>query len=211
MEIYENLSLEDMEGEVWKDIEGFEGVYQISNMGRVKSLERKCKSGLHYSRCTIVKQKIRKQNFTPNGYLCVLLSRNGKDIPISPHRMVAKHFIPNPENKPTVDHINTIKYDNRVENLRWFTNKEQMVCNRATYEKVKKVSAENGKRACKIMNEANKRKIRCSTTGKEFDSVKEASEYYNISRPHISSCCKGKRKSCGKLPDGTKLQWEYID
>ena len=211
MKIYENLSLEDMEGEIWKDIKGLEGVYQISNMGRVKSLERKCKLGCHYSRCVIIKEKIRKQNFDVNGYLYVSLSRNGKDIPIRPHKIVAEHFIPNPENKPTVDHINTIRYDNRVENLRWFTRKEQMSCNNITYERVKKASAETGRRVYKLMNEAHKRKIRCSTTGKEFNSVKEASEYYNISRTHISSCCKGKRNYCGKLPDGTKLKWEYID
>ena len=54
------------------------------------------------------------------------------------------------------------------------------------------------------------RRVRCITTGKEFDCIKEAAEFYGIERRHISSCCRGKIKSCGKLKNGTKLVWEYI-
>ena len=123
MEIYKNLSLEDMEGEIWKDIEGFEKKYQISNMGRVKSL-----------RCG--KERILKQSFDGNGYLKVGLTKDGKIKTFTTHKLVAITFIKNIEDKPCVDHINTIKTDNRVENLRFVTHKENSN-NELTKEKMK--------------------------------------------------------------------------
>ena len=114
MEIYKNLSLENMEGEIWKDIEGFEKKYQISNMGRVKALNFK-RSG---------KEKIMKQSFNGRGYLKVGLRKDGKFKTLKVHRLVAQTFIENKENKPCVDHKNTIRTDNRVENLRFVTHKE---------------------------------------------------------------------------------------
>ena len=130
LEIYENLSLEDMEGEVWKDIEGYKGLYQVSNMGRVKSLERMCKTSRnnieHYR---IAYARILRQLPADGRYLRVTLYKNSKSKTIKVHRLVAETFIKNPLNKPTVDHINTIITDNRVCNLRWFTMKEQYSSN----------------------------------------------------------------------------------
>lgn len=96
--------------EIWKDIEGYEGLYQVSNLGRVKKLP------------TILKNSLDKQ-----GYEVVqLVNENGKKKVLKIHRLVANAFIENTENKPQVDHINTIRNDNRVENLRWVTPKENM-------------------------------------------------------------------------------------
>ena len=99
--------------EVWRDIAGYENLYQVSNLGRVKSL---------YNR----NGHIMKLYTSDANYLYALLSDNGKQKPFSIHRLVAKAFIPNPENKPEVNHINGDKHDNRAENLEWCTRRENI-------------------------------------------------------------------------------------
>ena len=208
MEIYKNLSLEDMEDEVWKDIEGYEGLYQVSNKGRVKSLERMCETSKDKSKAQRnVKSKIMVQTLSKKNYPRVGLSKEGKYMVIVVHRLVAKAFVENPMNKKTVDHINTVRTDNRVENLRWLTQEEQFTKNAISKERMDNVRRENQKK----VTEFHKKKVRCVTTGEEFNSIKEASMKYNITDTNISRCCKGKYKHCGKLSDGTKLVWEYIN
>jgi len=106
--------------EVWKDIKNFEGHYQISNLGRIKSI----KSNL-----------IMKQNLKRNGYLNIKLCKNNKEYYLSVHRIVAENFINNPDNKPQVNHINKIKSDNRLENLEWVTISENMIHSSLTQKK----------------------------------------------------------------------------
>ena len=115
-----------MEEEIWKPIKDFEGYYEVSNMGRVRSLNYK-RTG---------KEKILKNIGDYKGYLEIVLTKNGKQKQFKVHRLVAEAFIPNPENKPCIDHINTVKSDNRVENLRWVTYKENSN-NEKTLEKFK--------------------------------------------------------------------------
>ena len=115
-----------MEEEIWKPIKDFEGYYEVSNIGRVRSLNYK-RTG---------KEKILKNIKDYKGYLEVVLTKNGKRKQFKVHRLVAEAFIPNPENKPCIDHINTVKSDNRVENLRWATYKENSN-NEKTLEKFK--------------------------------------------------------------------------
>lgn len=100
--------------EQWKDIEGYEGLYQISNLGRVKSLKFR-KDG----KVGIVRPYINR-----GGYLRVNLWRNYQSDRRLVHRLVAEAFVPNPDNKQYVNHINEIKIDNRAENLNWMTAKE---------------------------------------------------------------------------------------
>jgi hypothetical protein len=107
---YQNLSLEDMPGEVWKDIEETYGRYLVSNRGRVKSLCHKA--------------RIIKQTITNHGYLQARLYVNKAYLRIGCQRLVAKAFITNPEGKPQVDHIDGNKLNNDISNLRWVTAKE---------------------------------------------------------------------------------------
>ena len=110
-------------GEVWRDIKGYEGIYQVSDLGRVKSLEReimRSNGRVTYQKECILKFKIDKD------YYRVGLRKEGKKSFFRINRLVAEAFIPNPENKRTVDHKNEDKLDNRLENLRWATHKEQI-------------------------------------------------------------------------------------
>lgn len=107
--------------EIWKDIQGFENLYQVSNFGRVKSLGNGKSYNSNFSKERILKGKVDK-----DGYIEYSLCKSGKPNFVRSHRLVAMAFIPNIENKPIIDHINNIKDDNRVENLRWVTNQENI-------------------------------------------------------------------------------------
>lgn len=104
--------------ETWKDIKGLEGYYQASRDGFVRSLDRVDCSGRH------LKGSLMKPFKDHGGYLCVVLTKEGKRYRKKVHRLVAEAFIPNPEGKPAVDHIDTDKSNNCVENLRWVTAEE---------------------------------------------------------------------------------------
>ena len=103
--------------EEWKDIKGFEGVYQISSEGKVKSLERYCKSKNGSVR--LKKELILKPFMNTNGYCFVVLRLNNEYKTKSIHRLVAETFIPNPDNLPCVNHKDEVKSNNSVSNLEW--------------------------------------------------------------------------------------------
>jgi hypothetical protein len=109
----------------WKDIEGYEGIYKISNKGDILSLERTAPHTSKSGKVTFrkVNQIVKKPFISNKGYLVIEL-RTGKVCKFSVHRLVAKHFIPNPENKPEVNHINLDTKCNEVWNLEWATKKE---------------------------------------------------------------------------------------
>ena len=95
--------------EIFVSIQGYEGIYEVSNMGRVRSLK-------------FGKKKILKPSKDGNGYLFVKLSKNGKIKYFKVHRLVANAFVENPNNLPQINHINEVKTDNRAVNLEWCTN-----------------------------------------------------------------------------------------
>ena len=107
--------------EEWRDVVGYEGLYQVSDQGRVKSLERKVPIG--YGERT-VKERILKPKTDRYGYLIVSLYAGGKRKTLRVHRLVCEAFHENPDNKPQVNHINEIKTDNRASNLEWATARE---------------------------------------------------------------------------------------
>lgn len=177
--------------EVWKDIEGYEGLYQVSNLGCVKSLTRKVRCKNNKFRIIIGKILIPIQ--TKNGYLFVNLWKNNKIKRVLVHRLVAETFIPNPENKPEVNHINGNKLNNYVDNLEWNTRSEN------TIHSYKIKLRENQKKSISQNNKKMKSKIvyQYDLNGnliKIFPSASEAARHYGYNQSAISECCRGLRK-----------------
>lgn len=179
--------------EEWRDIKGYEGLYQISNLGRVKSL------GNNKSK----KEKILKPRKTC-GYLNVVLSKEGKRNSYQVHRLVAQSFIPNLNNYKEINHKDENKSNNCIENLEWCTREYNVNYGTRIQRASDKMKYSDNPRA---------RKVQCITTGKKFNCIKEASEYYLLkNKENITRCCQGKRNYCGKHPvTGEKLKWKYID
>ena len=168
--------------EIWKDINGYCGYYEISNIGRVKSKKRQTNNS---TTTFMTKEIILKSYLNKAGYPSVALyvSKKKKST-VKVHRLVAKVFISNPHSKKTVNHINGIKTDNRVENLEWATHKENM-----------QHAFETG-----LIPNYNRKPILLLTVDDEpllwFNSVKEAILALKLklnSASNISSCLSGKR------------------
>ena len=159
--------------EEWRDIAGYEGLYQVSNFGRVlhKTSHR------IYSNGTRTELPERFLTLTKNsgGYMQVTLWRNGKRISAKVHSLVANAFIKNPENKPYVNHINGDKTDNRAENLEWTTPSENTLHRYRVLGKTK--CGPSGK------------KVKCINTGEVFNSLSDASRATGIPVGNISSVC----------------------
>lgn len=181
--------------ENWKQVPilDYKDLYEISNRGRVYSVRNK--------RC--LQPKLSK-----TGYYRVSLSSHGIVKIVSIHRLVALAFIPNPENKPTVNHINEIKTDNRVENLEWATIAEQNVHG----TRLKRAKAHTNYRARRIdysvvaikhdyskWDMCNRKSTAVYKDGEligVFDSQKQAADFTNVSKGQVSQCVSGQKKSC---------------
>lgn len=165
--------------EKWKDIEGFKGFYQVSNLGRVKSLK--------YNN-TDKPQIMAASNVY--GYRRIRLGGPGQGVSTGIHILVAKAFIPNPENKPYVNHKNGNKGDNRASNLEWVTRSENAL---HSY----KVLGRKSSGGC------DKRKVQNIETGKIYNSIAETSKD-GFNRTSIIACCKGRYHTAGGY------HWKYI-
>lgn len=172
--------------EIWKDIEGYEGLYQVSNLGRVKSL------GNNKNR----KEKIIKQIKKKDGYLYLKCSKNGESKTFSVHRLVAQAFIPNPNNLPEIDHINTVPTDNRIENLRWCSRKGNMN-NPITLDKITGFNHHKSKPLLQLTANNEILKIWGSSM-----LIEKQKGWRNA---HIWECCRKKRKTY------KGYKWQYVD
>ena len=179
--------------EIWKDIDGYEGLYQISNLGRVKSLprERKTRS------CYITKEKILKQTKNRNGYWGITLHKDYKLKTIAVHILVAKAFVDNPNNYPIVNHKDENPSNPKVDNLEWCT-----VAYNNTYGSAIEKRRKNTnyiEKAKKIMKKVNQYTLEGELI-KTWDSVKEAAMHYKVCPSNITKVCsKDYKQSCGFL------------
>lgn len=171
--------------EIWKDIAGYEGLYKVSNTGKVKSL--------NYNHTG--KEKIMKPGKNTKGYLYVNLYKNSEIKSFKVHRLVAAAFINNPDNKPHIDHINTIRDDNRVENLHWVTQKEN-VNNPISIKRLLDNSPTAGKFGKD--NFSSKSVCQYSLDGKfirKWNCIMDVQRELGFSNGNISNCCLGKQKT----------------
>lgn len=181
--------------EIWRDIDGYNGKYQVSNLGNVKSIYTiYVINGIHnkYYRDIILKPFAQK-----NGYLNVCLWKDGKKKNRLIHQLVAQSFIPNPNNLPQVNHKNEIKDDNRVENLEYCDAKYNN--NYGTRNKRIAEKKTNGKLAKPVV-QINKD---TNEVIAEFPSINEVQRQLGINNSHISQCCNGKRNTAGSY------KWKY--
>lgn len=144
--------------EEWRDISGYEGLYQVSNRGRVRSA-----------------RKIKSSQDNGRGYLMVHLNKNNKPKWHLVHRLVAKAFIPNPEQKQTVNHKDGNRANNEVSNLEW-----------ATYSENNLHSYKSNKR-----KHPTAKPIYCVETGEVYTSSYDASRRTGISQTSINRCVNG--------------------
>ena len=170
--------------EIWKPIKDYEGIYEISNLGRVKSLIRLKKGAKNIT--YLIKEKILKQNFDKDGYCIINLYKNSKLKTFKIHRLVAECFIKNIDNKKQVNHINGIKHDNRLENLEWCTTSENVIHALRTGLKIplKGENCKASKLTEKIVIEILTKKK--ESNGKKYWGAKEISLKYNIKMNCIS-------------------------
>lgn len=200
--------------EIWKPVVGYEGLYEVSSLGRVKSLARYSKP--HNNHGTICRSRIRERIMkgTPDedGYLDVALTDpEGIQKYYRINRLVAIAFIPNPDNLPQVDHINNIKDDNRVENLAWVTCKETINKawrdGRCTPPVPDAKAIERFRLLGKRMIEWQGTPCRCVEDNTYFMTVAEAAKYYEVSESTMYTWInnpKVVRKTC------VGLHFEYI-
>jgi len=168
-----------MEEEIWKDIKGYEGLYQVSNLGRVKSLERKVPFRNTFK---TIKERVLKYCYDGNHYAYISLIKNGEKKNKTVHRLVAEAFIPNPNNLPQVNHIDENKENNKLINLEWCDSLHNLL-----HSNVIKKGNNSRKKAIQQFTKDGKFIA-------EFNGVLEACRQLNFkSHAGIVECCKGTR------------------
>ena len=163
--------------EEWRDVVGYEGRYQVSSMGRVKSLERKDRLG------RTVKERILKPGMDRGGYLLVVLCAGGKPKTLNVHRLVCEAFHENPENKPCVNHIDENKTNNAASNLEW-----------STYEENNNHGTHN-ERVAKARSKPVGQYTRYGDLVKVWPSTQEAERQAGFNHGNISEVANGNRKT----------------
>jgi len=173
--------------EIWKDIKDYKGIYQVSNLGRVKSIARKVKhSRGNHSYYQYQQERLLSANQKSNGYLEYSLCKDSKRTHKYIHRLVADAFIDNPNNLPVVNHIDEDKQNNKVDNLEWCTVSYNNTYGTRIDRKVKNTDYRKNSR--KIIGEKNNIRI-------VFYSIVAAKKITNINRSSIESVLSGRIKS----------------
>ena len=173
--------------EIWRPIKDYENIYEVSNLGRVRSLERTVirKNGVTLK----VPEKILKPKARRDGYLTVNIYKNAVCKNYYIHRVVSTAFLPNPDNKPQVNHLSEEKTDNSVENLEWCTAKENV----------------NYGTGIQRGHEKLGKPILCIELNQIFPSVTDAARQLSLSKGNLGSVLAGRRKSAGGY------HFEYVE
>lgn len=175
----------DLDGEIWKDVKGYEGLYKVSNKGRVKS----------YSRYE--EGRILKQNLNVGGYYVVGLTKDRKNVPKTVHRLVAEAFIPNPNNYPVINHKDEVKTNNNVDNLEWCT----VLYNNTYGDKLKRDAEAYKKNNPQRFFQPHNKKIEAYNIYTNelvgcYPSVRAAARELNINHSGIFNCLAGRTSCC---------------
>ena len=179
-----------MKIEWWKYVVGYENLYMVSNFGNVKSVDHYVKSR---GGVRLVKGRIIKQTLAGGGYYCVSLCKDNVVKTHSVHRLVAQAFIPNPENKQCINHLNKDRTDNRIENLEWCTHKENN--DWLDHNELISVKMTNNSKTSKPV-------LQFTLDGQfvaEYPSSMEAERQTGINHSNICQSCKGNKNytHCG--------------
>lgn len=165
--------------ETWKDVKGYEGQYQVSNLGHVRSLK--------FGKVRFLKPRRRK-----DGYLTVNLCRNSKERNVRIHRLVAEAFIPNPSNFPVINHKDENRTNNVVDNLEWCTQKYNVNYGTGQTRRATKLKGRfvNGPLAKAVLQYDKSGHL-----VREWPSTIEVQRQTGYAQSHISKCCLGKCKT----------------
>jgi hypothetical protein len=186
--------------EEWKDIKGYEGIYQASNLGRIKSLDRIKQTKGRYGKMQIkIKGVILKASANHDNYLEVVLSKNGKSKTKRVNRIIAETFIENPNNYKQVNHINGVKTDNRVDNLEWCNCKDN-IYHALKNNLMKPVKGEKHYKSKKVGKFDKNNNLL-----EEYDTINNAAKNNNICHTGIVNCLKLRTKTAGGFI------WKYME
>ena len=168
--------------EVWRPIPDYEGYYEASNMGRIRSVDRYVKN--YWGSTTFLKSRIMVCYIAKTGYMQVKLSKNGVEKKPLVHRLVALTFLPNPLQLPQVNHIDGDKTNNNVTNLEWCTGSDNQLHSRRILNRV-----------CGM----KRKPVICLENGKIYESVSHAARELKLYPKNIAKVCKGKYGKTGGM------------
>lgn len=179
-----------MDEEIWKDIPGYEGLYQASSYGRIKSLSREVRGKDSRAGAMFSKDRILKTHIKPSGHLGIHLTKNRVAVRYNVHRLIAITFLPNPDNLPVINHIDGDPGNNKIDNLEWCTQKH------------------NIKHAREVLGNKpnNHREVVCTETGVVYYSMAEAGRLLNdprVTSGNVQHAIKTGRR-CGGY------HWKYL-
>lgn len=178
---------------IWKSVVWSDGEYQVSNTGKVKSLNRVITTKYGVKR--VIKGRVLKPTLHGRGYLMVYISTKGLKTRVYVHRLVAEAFIPNPDNLPQVNHKNEVKTDNTASNLEWCNHRYNIAY------------SGNMDKAVKASLKTRLRPVVQKNKGVEiarYASIKEAAWSTGLCEKSIGACCRGKCKTIGGY------EWSYM-